>query len=374
MRTRVASAAFAAFVAATISSGGARAADTDATDTDAGAYCEWVSGAADAESAVLVAPSLFGTFGVINGPDALLSNGGAGSQAPLARIVAGASYSVSDLYRGLTMRAGAEAECARYKTVSDLHAFLENNKDAQSRRGLKSKLDVLVAALPQGEAVVRALRESLQAGHATVEEVDAAALRLDGLRELAAETRRELDALARMPPVPLVPVTSLLAARDRTEERAESYEARLRESRGWDLSVRGGYDRLFGVRDYLPLFVSGTLTVSLGWFFQYGADARALRARHAWVRRQVEGVDDRVEQALARLRAVRAAEEVRLKETTVLLADLEARYGAVSSVAGEKAKAYAQYIWFDLIRTRAEHQYLTAHVSELAVLLRDVPR
>jgi hypothetical protein len=55
-----------------------------------------------------------------------------------------------------------------------------------------------------------------------------------------------------------------------------------------------------------------------------------------WARAEVEGADDRVEQALVRLRSMRDAERKRLEETRVLLADLETRYKELQSVAGEK--------------------------------------
>jgi hypothetical protein len=338
---------------------------------DATAYCEWVGGVADSASALLLAPSVFGSLGVVNGYDAQV---GAASTPPTTRLIAGMTYSFTGLYRGIAMRSQSDAECRRYKAVSQLHAFLETNKDAESRRALKAKLDALVEALPRGEAIVRALRDALQAGHATVEEVDAAQLRLDGLRQLAAETRTSFDALGRLPPAPREPIATVLAERDAAEAETERYDARIRESYGWDLSIRGGYDRLFGVRDYTPLFAGATLTVDLGWFFQYGADARAAAGRREWVRKQIEGVDDRVEQALTRLRAVRASEAARLKETAILLADLEARYKAVSAVSGEKARGYADYVWFDLARVRADQRFLTAHLEELDAMLREAPK
>jgi hypothetical protein len=335
--------------------------------SDAAAYCRFVKGVADSQSDLEMAPTLFGTAGLVSGAD--VSPGGS-ILGPTTRVIAGASYSLSGLYRGIAMRRGAEAECRRYRVLSELHAFLENNKEGLTRSSLQAKLAVLDEALPRADQMLAEVRAALAQARATVEQLDALQLRVDALRATAAETRTNLDSLARLPPQPDRPVTEVLADRDAAEAGAERYEARVRQSRAWDLSVRGGYDRIFGTSiPQTPVFAMATLTLNIGGLLQPGAEERATEGRVAWARSQVEGVDDRVEQAVVRLHAVLAAERRRLDETRVLLADLERRYEELRSVPGSKVAEYADYVWFDLVRTRAEHAYLSAHVADLDRLL-----
>src|SRR5258707_5686164 len=77
---------------------------------DAAAYCEYVTGVADSESALDMWPTLFGTGGVVSGQD--VSPGGS-LLGPRTRVIAGASYSVAGLYRGLELRSAVQAECRR---------------------------------------------------------------------------------------------------------------------------------------------------------------------------------------------------------------------------------------------------------------------
>jgi hypothetical protein len=334
---------------------------------DAASYCRYVQGVADSLADLEQAPVLFGTGGIVSGAD--VSPGGS-ILGPTTRVIAGASYSLSGLYRGAALRDGADAECRRYALVSKLHAFLENNKEGITRGSLVAKLAVLDEAMPHAEQMLAATRAAMVASRATVEQVEATQVRVDALRAEAAETRTALQALARMPEPPQRSIASVLADRDDAEAETEKYDARVRMSHAWDVSVRGGYDRIFGSSiNYTPLFALATVTLNLGGLFQPAAENRATEGRVGWARAEVEGADDRVEQALVRLRSMRDVERKRLEETRVLLADLETRHKELQSVAGEKVAEYAQVVWFDLVKTRADHAYFEAHVADLDRLL-----
>jgi hypothetical protein len=334
---------------------------------DASAYCDFVSGIARSESALDMAPTAFATAGVVSGAD--VSPGGS-VLGPTARLIAGLSYSASALYRGIATRDGAEAECRRYRTVSALHAFLESYREGTTGPSLRAKLRVLDDALAPAAEMLRTARAALLESRTTVEKVHALELRVDALRSSALETREVLEAYSNAPTPPAKPVEEVMRDRDRAEAEAERYEARVRQSRAWDVSLRGGYDRIFGASpSFTPLFALVTVSVNLGGFLQPGEEERAKRGRVAWARMQVEGLDDRIEQMLARMRALLSAEEERRAQTKVLLADLEARYKELEAIPGQKVADYAQYVWFDLVRTRAEYAYLDAHVADLRDLL-----
>jgi hypothetical protein len=335
-------------------------------EKDADAYCRWVRAIAESSSDVLVAPSVYATGGYVNGADVSL---GAASVPATQRLIAAGLYSFGSLNRGLAMRAQADAECRRYRLDAELHAFIERNRDAASVRALTAKTKVLDEALPRAQEILTQEKAMMAQARATVDEVNGTQMRVETLRQLASEAHQQMDAMASAPPTPKTSIRQAVAARDDAEVETEKQDGRIRASYGWDLTLRGGYDRIFGIRDDTPLFAMATLTVNLGWFFQGGANADAESARKEWARAQIEGDDDRVEQVVARLRAVREAEIVRLRESTIVLADLEQRYKAVAGIGGDKARSYADYVWFDLIRVQAEHAYYAEHVHELDELL-----
>ena len=112
-----------------------------------------------------------------------------------------------------------------------------------------------------------------------------------------------------------------------------------------------------------------TFTYSLGSLAQPRAEALAQQGRTGWATLGVEGIHDRVAVLLAKLQGVLQEQSQRGRETSVLLADLETRYKAVEKAPGDSVRAYRDYLWFDLIRLRAEDAYLRAQTEELRALL-----
>ena len=183
------------------------------------------------------------------------------------------------------------------------------------------------------------------------------------------DARAELDAAAGTVLPPTGPLERILRERDQAESAAQHREAAGRRAKAWDVSVRGGYDQIFGVSSHTPVFGMATLTVNVGALFQGGAERRAEEGRSAWVRGQVEGTDERASLSLQRLRALRSSERARLAEVETLDKELEERAHTMESMTGERAKAYSRTLWFDQVRVRAERAYLVAHVRELDAAL-----
>jgi hypothetical protein len=341
--------------------------ETGAPVDDAAGYCEMVKGVAAARSSLMVSPDLFVNFGVVNGNDVY----GAGvDRLPAAlRLTAGVRYSAMRLYEGVYTLRQAEAECDRYRALSALHAFLEAHHDGQSVAALRARLLVLERALPHADEILAALRERLAISRATVDEMNATQLRVDGLRAERAQALAELESVAGRALPPGGAIADLLRARDRAEVEASQVEARLRGAEAWDVALRIGYDQVFGVRDSVPVFGVLSLSWDPGQLFQSAAERRACAGRLRWVHAQVEGVNDRVGQAVNRLRSLERAERLRLRDTRVLLADLTARFEAVSELVGEKVGRYRDYLWFDLVRAQAEDAYLRVHVRDLEAAL-----
>src|SRR3954451_10177014 len=99
-------------------SGKAFARDVDAGD-DAVAYCSWIDAVARSESALTFSPQLFVDYGVVNGNDAGVG-AGASTIGPTHRLTAGARFSLLGVWRGVTLRQRASADCRRYAAESGL--------------------------------------------------------------------------------------------------------------------------------------------------------------------------------------------------------------------------------------------------------------
>ena len=103
------------------------ATSAEGTRSDADANSEYVKGDGDSDSDLEKAPTVFGSGGFESGAEA---QPGTSIIGPTTRIFAGANYSLSGLYRGIAMRSAADADCRRYQSVSELHAFLDDMKNA----------------------------------------------------------------------------------------------------------------------------------------------------------------------------------------------------------------------------------------------------
>jgi hypothetical protein len=355
-------------VLAGLGAGAARAQEQAGEARDPG-YCAFVRGVGDAESAVLLAPDVFASVGVVNAGEAG-DGGGVPLGGPTPRITAGLNYDLVGLYRGLAIRRRAEAECERYRAMSALQSAVKRGPDVGAEAALAARAQVLEAALPEAEQLLASLREDVKAGRATVEELNALQLRLDGLRALAHETRKERERLAALPrPTEQRPVSAWLQELRAADDRVEQESGSLRRASAWNVRLRGGYDELVNVRQDVPLFGMLTVSYNLGSLWQPAANARAREGRRLALEEDVEGVSQEVARLLRELRAAHGADEARLREVSVLVTDLEGQLKDIQAMETAKVRRYRDYLVLELARLRAEQAWLRAHVSELARFL-----
>jgi hypothetical protein len=334
---------------------------------DAEAYCAFVGNANRSETSPLMSPQFFLNYGVVNGDDATTGAGGIVSLPPTTRLTVGLRYSITGLAQGIMSRQRATAECLRYTAESDLHRFMQAHREVATVGAVRAQSAILQAALPHANQILNLVRNHVEKARATVQELHATQLRVDALSDLAAEVEGRLAGLAET--APSAPPAQLIQRREQAEEKVERMDARLRALSAWDLNVRGGYDRFYGFRDELPLFIVVSLTVNPAAIAQPFYDARAREARLKWVRAQEEGIGQRVENLTRRLSTVHRAEQRRLRETTVLLADLESRLKSVDAIDNDKLRRYREALWFDWVKLKADHEYLRVHVADLSASL-----
>jgi len=346
-------------------------AETDeAPQPGVASYCDYALGASASSTSQQLYPRLFVSGGILTGAESFDVTGSAGSGSETRwRLQAGLSYGLADLTEGLALRDRARAECALYRQQSELFAFLARYDEPDSVPGALAKIEVLQAALPTAERILNEMRTLQLRQQATVEEVNATSLRVNALRSELGSSRARVAASTRKHQVSPRHVVELMQSYRAAAEQVALNESRVRLSRRYDLFLRAGYDRLFGVRDGIPLAATLIFTFSPGSLAQPKAEAQTQRGHDGWATTGVEGIHDRVAILLSRLRSTMEVQSQRATETSVLLADLEARYKAVEGVPGDSVRTYRDYLWFDLIRLRAEDAYLRAQLHELGSLL-----
>ncbi len=330
-------------------------------------YCSYVDNIAAAQAAVLVAPELFGSAGLVNAGSELTGDSNVAFETGL-RVTVGLRYDFADLYRGLVTDDAAAADCRRYLALQHLEAYLDAGREAGVGAAAAAQLQVLDELLPQAEARLREVRDEVEAGRAGLEELNATQLRVADLRSRAADARlaaerdnapdsggRSLGELRRT----FLEADAALAAA----------EADVREATAWEVGIRGGYDQVIGDAREVPIFALVSVGWSFGQPFQRAAHNRAADARRAWVASGEGGTAGRAEELRRELIAVRGVERQRLAEAQVLLADLQARLQAVQDLESSRLRRFADALWFEWARLRVEEAGLAARLAALDGLL-----
>jgi hypothetical protein len=332
------------------------------------AYCTFTNGVAKSESAVLLAPQLFLDYGVVNGNDVTTGSGGLTSAPATQRLTFGVRYSlVAGLARGVFDRQRAQADCERYRAESSLSRFLVENREGVSPGSLDAKLAVLRAALPRAQEVLRNLRANVDHAHATVEELEATQVRVDDLETtlMSAEVLRAGLTSRSSMPAP----EELLRRHREADGEVLKYEARMRLTQAFDIQVRGGYDRFFGLRDQLPLFGVFSIVLSPAIFAMPSFESDAARAKAHVIAHENDSVEQKAELLESRMRALCVGERRRLGEVRVLLADVEGRIHTIESIESDKLRRFRESLWFDWVKLKAEQEFLRVHVGELQATL-----
>jgi len=316
-------------------------------------YCDFVEGVANAQSAVPLSPELIGSVGYVEQPPSAINPD---TTTKGVRLIAGIRYKLSGIYEGVAIRDRAKADCRRHKAFDQV-------RGETTSRAIAARLRVLDEALKEAEKILKTDEADFAARRTTAQEATATRVRVEELRELAAEDHRQLSSLPQPSERPLA--GALQSYRD-ADADMERYEAKIRRAQAIDVSLRFGIDE-FPERDNpQPYFAVVSVGLNLGLLFQGSPNSRAAAGR----KRLVEsgrglGVEGTVDQ----LRSTLDIETKRAKETAALVDELERQLDALSRIGSEESKRYRQTVWFELVKARAQHAYLTTHVTSIRDVL-----
>jgi hypothetical protein len=77
----------------------------------------------------------------------------------------------------------------------------------------------------------------------------------------------------------------------------------------------------------------------------------------------------RIDSTVSRLVSMLEIEQKRKTEVGILLADLDEQLDQLKSLGGDAGRRYRQTVWFEWVKVKAEHAYLTSHVASLQEIL-----
>jgi hypothetical protein len=193
---------------------------------------------------------------------------------------------------------------------------------------------------------------------------------------LATDTTLERE---RLPPPVAQPsgqpgLPDLLQQFRSADDEVEQIAGRLRGANAWDVSLRGAYDKIFETQQNTPFTAMVMVSYNLGGLFQPSANARAREGRSQRAAEDLAGVERRAAEVIRQLRAMRSAEQARLRDVSVLTGDLEQQLDAVRKLQTAKVRRFSELLWFELSRLRAERAFLEVHVNDVARVLGEPPR
>lgn len=331
-------------------------------------YCDWLLGVADAEAALLTAPSIFGHGGLVNATSSETGNEASGQEVT-TRVSVGLQYDFIDLWRGGLVRDRGEAECRLHVATRRLQAALDARPRIAAREPLEARMAILTDAIPTGAALISEIEADLTRQVTTVEELYAARLRQSALRDQLAAARAELDRLATHPAPPAGALRDLLAAHRAADEAVQAQQAALRTAQAWALEVRGGLDQVFGVSQELPAFALIQARFNFGRLFQGAAHDRARAGRARWLRGGFEELGRDAAQLLAELEAEVRGADGRLGELQAILGDVVRQHAEVTAVQGRETRRFASFLWYEGVRLQGELAALRARRDALAAFI-----
>jgi hypothetical protein len=331
-------------------------------------YCKYVSSVAASQAGLLESPILFGSLGSTSAEILPTTLSATTSVANRTRFFGGASYSLGNVQRGRALKHAARADCEQYEVTAGLEAFLQENWEAVTSDALDARAQVLREALVHAKEIISRSERLVETRVSTSQEYHGMQLRNDELLQILEQTDSDMGKAAKSEALAMFPLNEMLKKQQDLLTRQEIEQGKFREAGTWDISGSAGFQRILNADQSSPYFGSVTVSVNLGRLWQAAAERRATDGFHRWIQEDPTGPSMRTYMLLDHFHAIQTAEMKRLRETEILLQDLEERLESVRGVGSERVQSYEDYIWFDYVKTKAEHAYLVAHLKDLSAV------
>ncbi len=334
-------------------------------------YCDWVIGSTDSERAKLLYPELYSTVGPVSNGDEDSGDENSILDKLAMRLTIGLQYRFINLYKGVMMGRRAGAECLRYRAQAALQAALATGNDWGRLEALEAQARVLDDALPEAAAQLDHLYEQLANNLVTVEELYAAQLKVDTLKQMRSRVSADHERLSNQPAPPSESLEAIIQRYEQADDAVEARSADIRRSEVWALDIKGGYDQTFGNQKEVPLFAQLKVSFNFGAFAQPSAERRAAAGRKRWRAESPDAIGVKLAELRHNLATALHAERRRLDDVGALADELQQRLNTLERIQTEKSRQLRDLLWLDYVRMDAEREYLRLHVKQLETVVGD---
>jgi hypothetical protein len=261
-------------------------------------YCQRVTARAEADAALLIAPTAHVQLIRYpnNGPaDPSGFQLGHGLQ-PRAAL----SIGFVDIYKGFGVLDVARAECARQASASSLEEIVVRRADLGRLPALEAKVTFLREQAGAVQELVRNTEERFAAHTTTLPEVQEIRIRALSFGSRLAEAELEITLIkARAQATPAEPLADMLRSYEERSVETESRVAHVRNLEPWRFGVIGGV----AANPTVDAYGIAELSYNFGGLFSVGAEKRAVDARASELKNARYEMRKQVETIVRELRA-----------------------------------------------------------------------
>jgi hypothetical protein len=326
------------------------------------AYCRKVQARAASDAALLFAPSVQ-ALGIKYPDTGLLGVGttsGSGYQ-----VRAQVTIEALDIYKGTRVLRAAEADCKHHAAAFAAEQALRDGVEAARLPALRRKAELLAAARPRWEEIVRTEQDRLDARVGGLLETNEVRARAAELERRAAQVNGEIAELeARGVVAPTQRISSLVESARANAMRLEREVSHIRSLEPWHVTATGG------IIPQAPVDYYGFIQIhfNFGSFSRNAAETRYLDAREQELARARYELPDQLRRYRS---ALRAAAQSAQRELDALDRQASAISAAASALEGSEAPnaPHARAVLgLDAIFVESERGYLRAFMTELSRL------
>ncbi len=320
-------------------------------------YCQRITARAEADAALLLAPTArlqLIRFPSTSSADSLGVTGGASRDVqPRAAL----SIGFVDMYRGLGVLDVARADCLRQQNATSLEMVVLQRADIGRLKALEQKLAFLREQASTVDQIVKNAEDRFAAHATTLAEVQDIRIHALALARLSAQAEQEVAALkARNVPMPAEPLTDILLAYEQHAVEVERRVAHVQKLQPWNLGVTGGV----AATPKADVFAVAELSYNFGGLFQVGAQNRAVDARAKELKNARYELRHQIETVVRELRS--SAEQSR-RQARLLEGELARMVQVLKSLEGAEAPnkpTIVAAVTLQMIDVEAEQRFLTA--------------
>ncbi len=318
-------------------------------------YCQKVTASAEADAALLIAPTAHAQLIRYPNNGAADPSGfqlGHGLQ-PRAAV----SVGFVDVYKAFGVLDVARAECSRHASASSLEEIVAQRGDIGRLRALELKLAFLREQSDAVQDLVRNAEERFVAHTTTLPEVQDLRIRALSFGRRSAETELEIAMIkGRGLTMPAEPLSDLLRRYEEQSVRTEDRVAHVRNLEPWKFGVIGGV----AANPTVDAYGIAELSYNFGGLFSVGATGRAVDARARELKNARYEMRHAVETLVRELRANAEQSRRLARAIEAELARMTRDRASLESADAPNKQTVIATMTLQMIDLEAEQRFLTA--------------